>query len=214
MRSVLLLLLVAASAKAAPLTVTTSGRFDAAITPTTLASPGAIWRLSFNIDRRPAAFNAGLDGFDAPFDAFQYTLNGTPVGSVPESIRFLSAANAGGFTLFFGPETGVGANGDFIPELSVFSPQLWTGTPQQPAFAPSTNTVSEWLYTDDVNFDDQPSPGTSVTVSAVSAVPEPTTLILVGVAIATATWIKTRRRSWPGPPSAVKTIAGGTRRRQ
>lgn len=61
-----MLLSFAGLASASPLSLSTSGTFSASVTQSDLASPGAAWSLSFDVNSPPAPSNAGTDGFDAP----------------------------------------------------------------------------------------------------------------------------------------------------
>ncbi len=173
------LLGTAALSHAAPITIQTTGTFSSSDTQNALASPGAPWQLSFTADNQPAATNIGTDGFDLPFSNFAYTLNGQTVAASPDSIRLYGAANNGLFTVFFGPESGVDASGGFIPEFTFSGPQLFSGFPANPMISSGSYSVSEWLYTDSMNYDDQLHPGTAVTVGAGTATPEPASVALV-----------------------------------
>ena len=165
---------------AAPLTVAANGVFLSSDSPTASATPSATWRLMFSVDNQPKATNAGSSSFDVPFSNFSYLLNGNAVSISPESIRLYSAATSGLFTVFFGPESGTGPNGNFVPEFTFSGPQLFSGSAQNPSILPGSYAVSETLYVDSVNFDDQVHPGTSVSVTgSSSATPEPASLALV-----------------------------------
>ena len=161
--------------RAAPVSISTSGAFSSSDTANALAVPGGRWTLSFTLDNPPAVSNAGLDGFDAPFSAFSYSVNGSSMGASPQTIRFLGAPSDGLFTLFFGPESGMDSNGKLIPEFSFTGPQIYTGSNQNPTFTPGSFAVAQFLYTDGVNYDNQVSPGATVLVSGSSttATPEP-----------------------------------------
>jgi hypothetical protein len=160
-----------------PLIISTSGTFAISDVANGIATPGAAWTLSFAVDSQPAVNNAGLDGFDIPFSNFSFSA-GNSSAPAPASIRFFGSANNGLFTLFFGPQAGVDlTSGNFVPELMLSGPQLFSGSTSAPALSPGTYSVSESLYTDNSNYDDQLAPGSVVDVaSANAAVPEPGSL--------------------------------------
>ena len=178
--------------RAAPVSISTAGAFSASDTANALAVPGASWTLSFTVDNPPAVSNAGLDGFDAPFSDFSYSVNGSSVGTSPQSIRLLSSPSDGLFTLFFGPESGMDSNGKLIPEFSFSGPQIYGGSNQDPTITSGSFAVAQFLYTDGVNYDNQVLPGAMVLVSggSTAATPEPpsaylclgTMFILAGIA--------------------------------
>ena len=183
-RTPLLLFLVTTAfttASAATIALSTSGTFASSDSPGLLVAPNARWTFGFTVDSNPMAGNVSALGFDAPFQAFNYTLNGVPVAVSPASIRFATLANQGLFTLFFGPESGF-MNGVPIPEFSLTGPQLFSGTTSQPTMITGAFLASGWSYSDASNFNVQ-SP-TSTAVSA-TAVPEPSTwsLLLIGSVI-------------------------------
>ena len=160
---------------AEPVNIVTSGTFSASDTANALAVPGGSWTLGFTVNNPPAVSNVGLDGFDAPFSNFTYSVNGSLMAASPQSIRFLGSPSDGLFTLFFGPESGMDSNGKLIPEFSFAGPQIYSGSNQDPTITPGSFGVAQSLYTDGVNYDNQVSPGTTVLVTggSTSATPEP-----------------------------------------
>ena len=169
----------AACVGASPLEFSTSGHFSSTVSASQLTAPGAAWSLSFALNSQPMTINAGTDGFDAPFSQFSYDLAGLPVAATPSSIRFYGSSNGGLFTVFFGPESGHDSSGMFIPEFVFSGPQLYSGTTQNPALSAGSYAVSEILYTDNTNYDDQLNPASAISVAnAGLATPEPASLAL------------------------------------
>ncbi|MDQ2945935.1 MAG: hypothetical protein M3Y27_08335 [Acidobacteriota bacterium] len=157
--------------------IRTFGVFGSADTATDLASPGSTYSLGFTVDNNPQVSNAGSDGFDVAFSDFQYTFGGRAGNAIPESIRFFNESNNGLFTVYFGPESGVDANGNFIPEFAFFGTSLYSGPEANPLILPGTYAVREAVYSDNINYDDQFNPANVITVGSV-ATPEPSTASL------------------------------------
>ncbi len=169
-------------ASASTLAVSTSGSFGTADTVTSLTAPGASWAFSFNVNSQPVTSNTLASSFDVAFSNFNYKLNGTSVSETPSSIRFYDGSSQGLFTVFFGPESGILNNGNYTPEFSLYGPQLYTGTIASPTLLAGSFPVSESIFSDMANYDDQVSPGSFALVSAVTT-PEPATLGLLSVAL-------------------------------
>ncbi|MBV8571552.1 MAG: beta-propeller fold lactonase family protein [Acidobacteriaceae bacterium] len=112
-------------------------------------------------------------GFDIPVENFKYSLNGSSVAEMPQSIRLSTASNGGLFTLFFGPQSGYDTSGNPIPELSLSGAQLFTGSTSSPTIVTGSFATTDWTYSDANNFDTQ----AHAMVSAVS-VPEPSAWLL------------------------------------
>ena len=180
---------------AAPFTVSTSGTFSTAATATALVTPGADWNFRFNLDSQPVASNTRIGSFDVAFSDFSYIVNSSTVAAAPSSIRFSDTAGLGLFTLYFGPESGVQDNGNYTPEFAFYGPQLYSGTVDNPTVLTGSFPVSESLFADGANYDDQFAPGTSVLVRAgsTSAVPEPSTMGFLSLALALFTALRVRR---------------------
>ncbi len=180
----LVLCLATASARADLLTVSVSGQFGAGVTADELAASSGLWALSFEIDSNPAAADTDAFSFDAPFSDFSYLLNGSPVAVSPDSIRFFDSSDGGLFTLFFGPETGF-MNGVPIPEFSFSGGEVFSGTSVSPTIIPGSYPVTDALYSDALNYDDEGASGTVViSPAAPSTVPEPSMgMLLLTVAI-------------------------------
>jgi hypothetical protein len=165
-------------AVAETLLVSTSGVFGSSVTTGQLTGPNQSWAMAFDVDGNPAATNTDSFGFDAPFSNFSYLLNGSPVAASPESIRFYTDPDGGLFTIFFGPEAGF-SNGLPIPEFSFSGNSVFSETTTNPSILPGSYPISDALYSDAINFDDEGASGTvSITTSA-STVPEPCSFLLL-----------------------------------
>lgn len=178
LRTAVLLSAFGGVSTAVPLSITTSGVFSTTDTANALATPGGAYTLSFTVDSTPQVLNTGADGFDVPFANFQYGVSGTSESVEPASIRFYNQANLGLFAVFFGPETGIDRNGTLIPEFDFYGDAIYTGSASNPTVLPGIYAVTEAVYSDDSNFDDQFNPGSVVSVSTANgtaATPEPRT---------------------------------------
>jgi hypothetical protein len=181
--------LVATTAGAAPITISVSGQFPSSITAVPpLAAPNATFSISFVVDSNPTPSNMTSTGFDAPFSGFSYRLNGAPVGSTAQFIRFFTASDNGLFSVFFGPESGF-MNGIPIPIFEFQGPQLFTGTTSAPVFGFGTVQTTGWTYSDAQNF---ASPSGNLPVTAT---PEPSSLFLSGAGLGAALFGVVRRRA-------------------
>ncbi len=178
-------------ARASTLAVSVSGQFSSpqGNQASQLWAPNAKWSLSFATNSNPSVSNTDLLGFDAPFSQFSYQLNGSNVAAAPTSIRFATAGNLGLFTLFFGPESGY-SNGNPIPEFSFEGPQAFSGLTTLPTLLAGSFNVSRWTYSDAVNYDDNTSPASVVTLAPV---PEPATLWLLGMSGVALGFVRVRR---------------------
>jgi len=193
-----LLLVGPARCSADSVTVSVSGQFGSGVTADTMAAPGASWSLSFDIDIHPVAANPDIVGFDAPPSNFVYTVGGSPVAVSPDEIRFYTTAGGGLFTLFFGPETGF-FNGMPIPEFTFSGNQAFSGTTTNPTILAGSYPLSDVLYSDSLNYDDQGASGavTFAASSTTTSAPEPSTLrlsVLIAAALSVAL-LRTLRRS-------------------
>lgn len=182
------------SVTAAPLAVSVSGQFGVAVTADSLAGPGDSWTISFDIDSSPVTANADALGFDAPFSDFSYLLNGSAVAVSPESIRLYTTTGGGLFTVFFGSETGF-YNGQPIPEFTFSGNQVFLGTTSNPAILAGSYPVSDALYSDAVNYDDEGAKGTITILSSpiTTTAPEPSPFVLWLMALALMLQVLRRR---------------------
>ena len=178
-RFLLLLILcaLAVSATGTTLYVQASGEFTSGVTADDMAVPGDTWLLSFDVDSNPVAGNPDSLGFDAPFSNFTYTVGGSPVSVTPGEIRFFTSDNGGLFTIYFGPETGFD-NGQPIPEFSFSGDVVFTGTTTNPTINPNSYTVTDVIYSDASNYDDEGATATVTITAATETTPEPSTLLL------------------------------------
>lgn len=158
-----------------------AGQFSSSVTASPLAAPNAPWRLSFTVDSNPSAGNIDQLGFDTPFSNFSYLLNNSSVAAAPSIIRFFTTGNLGMFTVFFGPESGY-SNNVPIPEFSFLGAQLFSGATASPILTAGVYPVSEFIYSDAVNYDDHLPANISLSVTAVPE-PSPLTILLFGLVL-------------------------------
>jgi hypothetical protein len=175
-------------ANASPLYVSASGQFSGSDVAGQLVSPNGQFSLRFVIDSSPIPLTGTVTslGFDVPFLAFLYTLNGNPIPAAPTEIRFNTLANGGLFDVTFG--SGLNAS-----EFSFEGPQAFSGSTAAPAFSSGPYSISSWTYSDPNNFDSQTPPALAVSISPT---PEPSSgfLILCGVVALTA--VTVRKSGW------------------
>jgi hypothetical protein len=167
------------------LTLSVTGQFSNSVSATATAAPNGIWSLDFGMDSSPSVFNISGDDFDVAFSDLHYALNGMMISENAEHIRFYSANNGGLFSIFFGPE--LGFVGEIpIPIFEFDGLQLYMGSPLRPEISEGEYAISEWLYSDAMNFDDHFPALNHVTVTAtpVATISEPATrffpLFLIG----------------------------------
>jgi hypothetical protein len=199
----LLFCFLTALAQADTITASAAGQFGAGVTADQLTASGGLWAFSFDLDSNPTAANTDAFSFDAPFSGFSYLLNGSAIAVSPDSIRFFTSDDGGLFTLFFGPETGF-LNGIPIPEFSFSGAQVFSGTPASPTISPGSYSISDALYSDAINFDDEGASGTVFLTTTPAPVPEPSALWLCATGGA---WVmvlrrKSRKECAPEPHSA------------
>jgi hypothetical protein len=185
--AIYLLFLLGASASAGPLLLTTGGTF-ANYTPTTaMSAPGEDWTVSIQLDSNPAVSDLYLGtSFGAAFSNVTYTLNGSVVAiPVGEMIFKTANSNLGGFDLCFYTTACVWG-------MEIIGPQLYSGSESAPTiltgvFQPvHVNGLITGLALSLSSF-------RPVTITAVTATPEPSTFLLSGVALLLAAALKLRR---------------------
>jgi hypothetical protein len=185
--SALLAIVLASSpgiTRGSTLDVSVSGQFGAGVTDDSMAAPGESWSITFDVDSNPVAGNPDALGFDATFSNFTYMLNGSAVAVSPAEIRFYTTTGGGLFTLFFGPETGFN-NGIPLPEFTFSGGQVFSGTPANPTILAGGYPISDVLYSDSINYDDEGASGSVaiLSVPTMTSSPEPSTLWLFVAAL-------------------------------
>ena len=175
---VLLFLLVAVRGNAAPLLVSSSGAWGAAAPTSLWTAPGAVWTFSFLVESNPTITSSWSTGFNPPYSAFQYTLNGSSVATAPAAIAFNTNST---LVVSFGSGTG----------FQLFGPPAFFGPTSAPTIVPGSyiamaqpNTVFPYFEINS-NFI-QDLTGTVVTIRPASvSVPEsPTWAVMVGAILA------------------------------
>lgn len=184
----LLFVLLAVRGNAAPLLVSSSGTWGASAPTSLWTAPNATWTFSFLTESNPTITSSWSTGFNPPYSAFQYTLNGSAVATVPAAIAFNTYAT---LVVSFGSGTG----------FQLFGPPAFVGSTSAPTIVPGNyiamaqpNTVSPYFEINS-NFI-QGLTGTVVTISPASvSVPEPSTLLsLSGAALGFVAWRRRRTR--------------------
>jgi hypothetical protein len=170
--------MLAASVSAEPLLVTASGvfgSFSQYFTPTTgFTAPNATWALSFQVESDPAVSDTSFGVQFAPvFSNFTYILNGAPIALSPAEILFNATSFNGLFNVCLDSACITHQEG-----LRLDGSQLYTGSELSPTIVPG-NYVTTQLFIG-VNNTSFLEPNATVVVSAI---PEPTTLWLVGAGL-------------------------------
>jgi hypothetical protein len=170
-----LLFCIAAIGSASTIQYSDSGTFSA-LTPTTLFSrPGDTWSFSFQADSNPVVSNVVSGrGFDLTFSNFSYTLNGSPDAITPDFIRFFNASVTGGFAICFS------ATSPCTDGLGDSGPQMYTQPETGPTLLPGAFTSTPGQFVVAVNGVFYTQPDSTV---AASAVPEPSSLLLLGTGL-------------------------------
>jgi hypothetical protein len=153
--------------------VAANGSYDSSTSSSFFTSPNGIWTLSFNIDSNPSVFDVSPgDGFATATSNLNYTLNDllVPVGGLLTLfIREVPLAGggdrAGGFLVCF--------SGDCGGHSLFFAGQtMYSGSEAAPTILPGLYPVSILVSVNGMVLD-QPS-----SVLSISAIPEPSTLLL------------------------------------
>jgi hypothetical protein len=154
-----------------------SGTFSSSTPSSEYSGPSTSWAFSFQADINPTVLSFGNGGFDFAFSDFTYFLNGSPVGIVPTSIRFFTAANGGGFFICLGAQPC--GNGVFPNGLGTgFSaPQLYSGSNSAPTLLPGPFTSLPFNVV--VNSITYGQANTTLQATA----PEPSTFVVLAVGL-------------------------------
>ena len=117
-------LILAASAYAANVTITTGSTFPNTAPVSTYTAPGGTWTLTFQVASQPVAssFNGG---FTTTYTNGVFTLNGTPITLTGSSISFYPFSNGGGFSMSLDSSFGLSVTGNG-------SPNFFTGSNSSP----------------------------------------------------------------------------------
>jgi hypothetical protein len=174
---------------ASPLLVQESGVWGISAPVTTWSAPNESWSYSFVIDSSPTPSSYLLgDNFIAPFNNFNYLLNGVPVTTTPDAIEWYSTNGEGGLiNVYFGGIT-----------FKVYGAQAYSGPESSPAILPGVYPLGSGSVFQSAGNTDQPLTGNLT----ITAVPEPATIgmMLMGVAALTGLrFRRTRCRTQSGP---------------
>jgi hypothetical protein len=162
-------LLLASVGSASPLLVQESGVWGNSAPFTTWSAPGESWSYSFLIDSNPtpSSYSPG-DNFIAPFNNFNYFLNGFPVATTPDAIEWYSTNNEGGLiNIYFGTTL-----------FKVYGAQAYSGPESSPTILPGVYPLAGGSVFQSAGNPDQPLTG------YLTITPEPATIgmMLMGVA--------------------------------
>jgi hypothetical protein len=174
-------------ASAGQVTVSASGQFGSSdVADSPLVAPNGLFSLSFVTTNNPAPLAGSVSslGFDIPVDDFLYMLNGTPESVTPSEITFNTLANGGLFNVTIG-------SGLTAEEFDFEGAQAFSGTTAAPVFATGPYAVSNWTYSDPVNFDVETPASSAVSINPS---PEPSTLLLISGGLLTSIAWKSRKR--------------------
>jgi hypothetical protein len=176
-------LLFASVGSASPLLVQESGVWGSSAPSTTWSAPGESWSYSFLIDSNPtpSTYLPG-DNFVAPFNNFNYFLNGVPVATTPDTIEWYSTNNEGGLiNIYFGG----------ILTFKVYGAQAYSGSEDSPTILPGVYPLAGGSVFLSAGNTDQPITGNLT----ITAVPEPATIGMMLMGVAALAGLRFRRRT-------------------
>lgn len=168
------------AAQAAPMTVSSSGTYDASAPTSFFTAPSATWSFSFTVDDQPvplpAPFTETLFFTTVPFSNFSFLLGGVAILTPASYVAFYNVANGGGMDVGFGDLY------DPLAEtfaLSFYGSQMYSGDEFTPTilagiYSPSGGT-SGTGFDIVLNSSGRGQPGADVVISAV---PAPSALLL------------------------------------
>jgi hypothetical protein len=181
--------LCSVAAHAATISYTDSGTFTAVTPSSSFTGPSETWAFAFQADTNPVVLDFGNGGFNFAFSNFSYTLNHSPVAISPSFIRFFTAANGGGFLICFNGMT-AGTCTDGLGSPLFGQPQMYTGTTAAPTLIPGAFSITSFAAVVNSNVFNQPN----TTVLATAAIPEPSTLLMLGAGFLVLGWRGLYRR--------------------
>jgi len=176
-------LLFASVGSASPLLVQESGVWGISVPVTTWSAPGESWSYSFLIDSNPIPSSYLLgDNFIAPFNNFNYLLNGLPVATTPDAIEWYSTNNEGGLiNVYFAGAT-----------FKVYGAQAYSGPESSPTILPGVYPLTSGSVFQSAGNTDQPLTG-NLTIMA--GVPEPASIGMMLMGVAVLAGLRFRRRT-------------------
>jgi hypothetical protein len=198
-RLFLSLILIAIPASADVLQVEVSGQFSAFSGQTDFGASNATWALTFDVDSQPIPTDSGLDGFTATGSNLEYDLNGQAVDAsfaAVQPLLFNTPVTEGGFKVSLQDSDGSTANFSFEAQ------QLFSGATSAPEILTGTFTVTD-SSVQGPHFA-APLNATSITITDLSATPEPPTGILMGTVLAGAVFLSKRRKRLVARPQLIK----------
>jgi hypothetical protein len=175
LKNVVLLLVMSIAgcgiASASTLEVSASGQFSSSDVAGQLVAPNDFFSFSFDVNSATTPLSGTVTSlsFDVPVTSFSYTLEGAPVNVTPTEITFDTLANGGLFEVTFGS----GLNAE---QFSFEGAQAFSGTTAAPMFSAGSYAVSNWTYSDPLNYDFEAP--TSLNAH-IAPVPEPSSAVVI-----------------------------------
>lgn len=193
-------LLIAASLSASTITISDSDTFSSTTGSSAFSGPDETYSFSFVVNTTPGVSNVDPGNyFDVDFSDFTYTLDGSPVTITPVDIRFFNASQLGGFEICFTTACSFFDNPiDGFVFIGQLGRQMYSGSESAPTMLTGTFAPNfAYLYVDSAEFFEyfQNAHQTAHSIlAATNPVPEPSTILTLGVGFLGIAATRLRRR--------------------